>query len=61
LLGQLLGTGWREVGEFLRGSIIDFHHSHPNLAGLFEDAGWSDVRIQPLTFSAGLVMWARKK
>lgn len=60
LVGRLIDPGWHEVGKFLRASIEDFHHRHPDLLSLFGEAGLLDVRSQRLSLGGGLIMWARK-
>jgi len=60
LAGRALGRGWPEVGRFLRSSIEEFHRRNPDLIALWTRAGLVDVRILPLTFSSGIVMWAAK-
>lgn len=60
LAGRLIDPGWHEVGKFLRASIEDFHHRHPDLPSSFGEARLVDVRSQRLSLGGGLVMWATK-
>jgi hypothetical protein len=60
LAGRLIGNGWFEVGGFLRRSIEEFHRRHPDLPGLFLDAGFTDVRAESLSLGGGIVVWARR-
>ena len=60
--GRLISPGWRDVGDFLGGSIRDFHARYPadRLLGLWRDAGVADPRGRRLSLGGGLVVWGRK-
>jgi demethylmenaquinone methyltransferase/2-methoxy-6-polyprenyl-1,4-benzoquinol methylase len=57
-----LSRGWRDVGDFLGPSIVDWAGRFPSeaLIRLWEDAGLRDVGARAMSFGAGVVMWARK-
>ena len=62
LAGRLLRHGWREVGDFLGGSIHDFWRRHP-LQGQLEwwhMAGLRGVEVRPRRLGAAVVIWGRK-
>lgn len=60
--GLVAGEGWPEVGRFLGPSIEDFAARFPpdRLAGVWKEAGLSDVGFTSLSLGGGLVMWAHK-
>lgn len=58
--GRLISPDWYEVGRFLRTSIEEFHQRHPDLPGLFEAAGWVNVRVRRLSLGGGLALWGRR-
>jgi demethylmenaquinone methyltransferase / 2-methoxy-6-polyprenyl-1,4-benzoquinol methylase len=60
--GLLLGNGWREVGDFLGGSIRGFWDRHPlqRQLGWWHAAGLDGVHVRRLSFGAAVVIWARK-
>jgi demethylmenaquinone methyltransferase / 2-methoxy-6-polyprenyl-1,4-benzoquinol methylase len=62
LAGRLLRQGWREVGDFLGGSIRDFWERHPLERQLewWHAAGLHGVEVRRLSFGAGVVIWGRK-
>jgi demethylmenaquinone methyltransferase / 2-methoxy-6-polyprenyl-1,4-benzoquinol methylase len=62
LAGRLLRNGWREVGDFLGGSIRDFWQHHPldRQIGWWHAAGLREVQVRPLSFGAAVVIWGRK-
>lgn len=60
LLGRLISPGWHRVGSFLRGSIEDFHRSHPDVSRLWEEAGLVGVRVRRPSGGGGLVVWGRR-
>ncbi len=60
LLGRAVSNSWREVGEFLGPNIEQFHAAEPDLPGLWRRAGIADVRLKPMSFGAGLVMWGTR-
>jgi demethylmenaquinone methyltransferase/2-methoxy-6-polyprenyl-1,4-benzoquinol methylase len=61
-VGRLIGSGWRDVGDFLHGSIRDFYARLPLERQL---ALWSAVRIEEvqvrrLSLGGGVVIWGRR-
>jgi demethylmenaquinone methyltransferase / 2-methoxy-6-polyprenyl-1,4-benzoquinol methylase len=62
LAGRLIGTGWHEVGAFLRGSIRDFYARLPldRQLALWRDAGLEDIRVRRLSLGGGVVVWGRR-
>jgi demethylmenaquinone methyltransferase/2-methoxy-6-polyprenyl-1,4-benzoquinol methylase len=62
LAGRLLRRGWREVGDFLGGSIRDFWERHPLERHLawWHAAGLHGVEVRRLSFGAVVVIWGRK-
>ena len=61
--GRLISPGWRDVGDFLGGSIRDFHARYPEdgLLALWRDAEIDDVRGRRLSLGGGLVVWGRRR
>jgi demethylmenaquinone methyltransferase/2-methoxy-6-polyprenyl-1,4-benzoquinol methylase len=61
LAGRIIGTGWGEVGTFLRGSIRDFYARLPldRQLALWRDAGVEDLRVRRLSLGGGIVIWGR--
>jgi demethylmenaquinone methyltransferase / 2-methoxy-6-polyprenyl-1,4-benzoquinol methylase len=62
LAGRLLRRGWREVGDFLGGSIRDFWERHPLERQLawWHAAGLHGVEVRRLSFGAVVVIWGQK-
>lgn len=62
LAGRLLRNGWREVGDFLGGSIRDFWARHPleHQLGWWRAAGLEGVEVKRLSFGAAVVICGRK-
>lgn len=60
--GAVAGTGWREVGTFLGGSIREFYARvpEPALLELWRDAGVRDVRARRLSLGGGIVVWGTR-
>jgi demethylmenaquinone methyltransferase/2-methoxy-6-polyprenyl-1,4-benzoquinol methylase len=60
--GWVIGTGWHEVGEFLRGSIRDFYSRLPleQQLALWREAGVEDIRVRRLSLGGGVVVWGRR-
>jgi demethylmenaquinone methyltransferase/2-methoxy-6-polyprenyl-1,4-benzoquinol methylase len=60
--GRAVGSGWREVGDFLGGSIRDFYERWPLERQLeaWREAGIGDVAALPLSFGAAVVTWGRR-
>jgi demethylmenaquinone methyltransferase/2-methoxy-6-polyprenyl-1,4-benzoquinol methylase len=57
--GAAAGTGWREVGSFLGGSIRDFYARIPEsaLLELWHDAGIREIHARRLSLGGGIVVW----
>jgi demethylmenaquinone methyltransferase / 2-methoxy-6-polyprenyl-1,4-benzoquinol methylase len=62
LAGRVLRHGWREVGDFLGGSIRDFWWRYPLGRQLewWRAAGLTSIHVRPLSFGAAVVIWGRK-
>jgi demethylmenaquinone methyltransferase/2-methoxy-6-polyprenyl-1,4-benzoquinol methylase len=62
-LGRLLSREWQEVGRFLGPSIEGFwaRFPPPALVALWEQAGLEQVRLQRMSFGAGVVMTAVRR
>jgi demethylmenaquinone methyltransferase/2-methoxy-6-polyprenyl-1,4-benzoquinol methylase len=62
LAGRLLRHGWREVGDFLGGSIRDFWERHPLERQLewWHAAGLREVEVRRLSLGVVVVIWGRK-
>jgi demethylmenaquinone methyltransferase/2-methoxy-6-polyprenyl-1,4-benzoquinol methylase len=62
LAGRVLRNGWREVGDFLGGSIRAFWAEYPRerQLALWSDAGIADVQVRRLSLGAAVVMWGRR-
>ena len=62
IFARTVSPGWREIGDFLAGSIATFDRDFPpsRLAGLWRDAGLEDVRIKRMSLGGGIVTWGRK-
>jgi demethylmenaquinone methyltransferase / 2-methoxy-6-polyprenyl-1,4-benzoquinol methylase len=62
LAGRLLRNGWREVGDFLGGSIRDFWERHPleRQLGWWHAAGLHGVEVRRLSLGGAVVIWGRK-
>jgi demethylmenaquinone methyltransferase/2-methoxy-6-polyprenyl-1,4-benzoquinol methylase len=62
LAGRALRNGWREVGDFLGGSIRSYWHAYPleRQLDLWAEAGLDDVRVRRLSLGGGVVMWGRR-
>jgi demethylmenaquinone methyltransferase / 2-methoxy-6-polyprenyl-1,4-benzoquinol methylase len=60
--GRAVGSGWREVGDFLGGSIRDFYEHWPLERQLdaWHEAGIGEVAALPLSFGAAVVTWGRR-
>lgn len=60
--GLVAGRGWYRVGRFLGPSIDAFADRYPpdRLAAAWEEAGFIEVRVEPMSLGGGLVMWGRK-
>jgi demethylmenaquinone methyltransferase/2-methoxy-6-polyprenyl-1,4-benzoquinol methylase len=60
--GAVIGSGWREVGTFLGGSIRSFDAAWPEARrhDAWRAAGIPDVRSRHLSLGGGVVTWGRK-
>jgi demethylmenaquinone methyltransferase / 2-methoxy-6-polyprenyl-1,4-benzoquinol methylase len=63
LAGRLLRNGWREVGDFLGGSIRSFwqRYPHERQLELWRAAGVADVEVRRLSLGGGVVTWGRRR
>jgi demethylmenaquinone methyltransferase/2-methoxy-6-polyprenyl-1,4-benzoquinol methylase len=61
-LGRIISGDWAEVGRFLGPSIEDFYRRFPlpRQVELWEAAGFRDVVVRPMSFGAGVVIWATR-
>jgi demethylmenaquinone methyltransferase/2-methoxy-6-polyprenyl-1,4-benzoquinol methylase len=62
LAGRLLRHGWREVGDFLGGSIRGFWERYPleRQLGWWQAAGVHGVQVRRLSLGGGVIIWGRK-
>jgi demethylmenaquinone methyltransferase/2-methoxy-6-polyprenyl-1,4-benzoquinol methylase len=62
LASRVLPNGWREVGDFLGGSIGDFWERSPLERQLewWDGAGIRGVEVRRLSLGSGVVMWGTK-
>jgi len=62
LIGRLISGRWASVGAFLRGSIerFDRQHRQTDVERYWRSAGLRDVRLELMSFGAGLVMTGLK-
>jgi demethylmenaquinone methyltransferase / 2-methoxy-6-polyprenyl-1,4-benzoquinol methylase len=62
LAGRVLRNGWREVGDFLGGSIREFWEAYPveRQLDLWSAAGIRDVEVRRLSLGGGVVMCGRR-
>ena len=62
LAGRALRNGWREVGDFLGGSIRSYWETYPleRQLELWSAAGIGDVHARRLSLGGGVVMWGRR-
>ncbi len=62
LAGRMLGNGWREVGDFLGGSIRDYWVRYPleRQLELWREAEIRDLEVRPLSLGGGVVIWGRR-
>ena len=61
LLGRAISPAWFEVGRFLGPNIEELHAAEPDLAGLWRRAGIDPVRVHPMSFGAGVVVWGTRR
>jgi demethylmenaquinone methyltransferase / 2-methoxy-6-polyprenyl-1,4-benzoquinol methylase len=62
LAGRLLRSGWREVGDFLGGSIRDFWAESPldRQLAWWHAAGLEHVQTRRMSLGGGVVTWGRR-
>jgi len=62
IAGRVLRNGWREVGDFLGGSIRDYWRRYPleQQLDLWRTAGIDGVEVRRLSLGGGVVMWGRR-
>jgi demethylmenaquinone methyltransferase / 2-methoxy-6-polyprenyl-1,4-benzoquinol methylase len=60
LAGRVISPGWHDVGRFL-GPSIRALPAPEQLAGVWRDAGITEVRFRRLSFGGGVVMWGRRE
>jgi demethylmenaquinone methyltransferase/2-methoxy-6-polyprenyl-1,4-benzoquinol methylase len=62
LAGRVLRNGWREVGDFLGGSIRAYWARYPleRQLELWSAAGIHDAQVRRLSLGGGVVMWGRR-
>ena len=60
--GRILRNGWREVGDFLGGSIRAFWKAYPleRQLELWSNGGIGEVEVRRLSLGGGVVMWGRR-
>lgn len=58
VIGRVISEQWASVGAFLRGSIerFDREHRQNDVERYWRNAGLRDVRLERMSFGAGLVM-----
>ncbi|MGH2471503.1 MAG: class I SAM-dependent methyltransferase [Candidatus Limnocylindria bacterium] len=62
LIGRVVSEQWASVGAFLRGSIerFDRDHGRSDVERYWKDAGLTDVRVERMSFGAGVVTTGMK-
>jgi demethylmenaquinone methyltransferase/2-methoxy-6-polyprenyl-1,4-benzoquinol methylase len=62
LAGRALRGGWREVGDFLGGSIRDFWSRYPieRQLELWSAAGVTGIEVRRLSLGGAVVVWGRR-
>ncbi|HEX4745284.1 MAG TPA: class I SAM-dependent methyltransferase [Gaiellaceae bacterium] len=62
LAGRVLRNGWREVGDFLGGSIRSYWDAYPleRQLELWSAAGIASVAVRRLSLGGGVVLWGRR-
>ena len=63
LAGRVLRNGWREVGDFLGGSIRSYWEAFPleRQLELWSAAGIDGVAVRRLSLGGGVVIWGRRR
>jgi demethylmenaquinone methyltransferase/2-methoxy-6-polyprenyl-1,4-benzoquinol methylase len=61
-LARTVSPGWREIGDFLAGSIASFDRDYPpeRLAELWRKGGLEGVRFRRMSLGGGVVTLGRK-
>ena len=62
LAGRVLRNGWKEVGDFLGGSIRSYWDAYPEgrQLALWDAAQVDDVALRRMSLGGGVVIWGRK-
>ena len=62
LAGRVLRNGWKEVGDFLGGSIRSYWDAYPEerQLELWDAAQIDDVALRRMSLGGGVVIWGRK-
>ena len=63
LAGRVLRNGWREVGDFLGGSIRSYWDAYPleRQLELWSAAGIEDLAVRRMSLGGGVVIWGRRR
>ena len=61
--GRALRHGWKEVGDFLGGSIRSYWETYPAdlQLELWEASGIDDAELRRMSLGGGVVMWGRTR
>ncbi|MHB8513155.1 MAG: class I SAM-dependent methyltransferase [Actinomycetota bacterium] len=56
-IASIISPGWRRTGKFLGPNIIEWNerHSPEDIASMWRDAGMHDIRIERMSFGAGVI------
>jgi demethylmenaquinone methyltransferase/2-methoxy-6-polyprenyl-1,4-benzoquinol methylase len=62
LAGRVLGSGWREVGDFLGDSIREHWERYPieRQLELWRTAGIGGLEVRRLSLGGGVIVWGRR-
>ncbi|MDQ2914384.1 MAG: class I SAM-dependent methyltransferase [Chloroflexota bacterium] len=60
VMGRAISERWSSVGAFLKGSIERFDREHPEPERHWRDAGLTEIRVERMSFGAGLVITGMK-
>ena len=62
LAGRVLRNGWKEVGDFLGGSIRSYWDAYPEgrQLALWDAAQVDDVALRRMSLGGGVVIWGRR-
>lgn len=63
LAGRVLRNGWREVGDFLGGSIRSYWEAYPleRQLELWSAAGVDEVAVRRMSLGGAVVIWGRRR